>query len=117
MFQDNKMEPFLCVHLFQYSCFDMIFSGERNLFCLTETGRLSFMKKCEYDVSCFTVYGPGELSPHTNRTINRSVDVIIPWAYKVYVACILFSPFCLSICSFIPAFVNTVKVLPLKKNN
>ena len=34
-------------------------SGERNIFCLTETGRLRYMKKFEYDVSCFTAYGSG----------------------------------------------------------
>ncbi|KAL3855651.1 hypothetical protein ACJMK2_014858 [Sinanodonta woodiana] len=39
----------------QASPFIMIL-GERNLFCVTETGRLRFMKKFEYDVSCFCPY-------------------------------------------------------------
>ena len=33
--------------------------GGYNIFCLTETGRLHYIKKFEYDVSCFTAYGSG----------------------------------------------------------
>jgi len=41
-------------------CYDS--AGERNLYCMTETGQLRFMKKFEHDVSCFTPYSSSKLS-------------------------------------------------------
>lgn len=63
--------------------------GERNLFCITESGQLRFMKKFEYDVSCFTPY-----SSITEGTINFLIashtqtlliyqDISLKWAAKV----------------------------------
>ncbi|XP_025097943.1 protein PTHB1-like isoform X2 [Pomacea canaliculata] len=62
--------------------------GERNIFCLTETGNLRYMKKLEYDPSCFLPY-----ASLTEGTINYLVathtkslliyqDVTIRWAAK-----------------------------------
>ena len=40
------------------ACFLLI--GERNLFCLNENGKLRYMKKLDYDPSCFIPYGSSE---------------------------------------------------------
>lgn len=37
----------------------LIFTGERNIFCLTEIGKLRWMKKLEYEPSCFLPYCSG----------------------------------------------------------
>lgn len=34
----------------------LIFIGERNIFCLIEIGKLRWMKKLEYEFSCFLLY-------------------------------------------------------------
>jgi Bardet-Biedl syndrome 9 protein len=34
----------------------MYAAGERNIYCLTETGKLRYMKKLEYDPSCLLPY-------------------------------------------------------------
>lgn len=36
--------------------------GERNLFCLKDNGQIRFMKKLEFNPSCFLPYASGE--PH-----------------------------------------------------
>lgn len=33
--------------------------GERNLFCLKDNGQIRFMKKLEFNPSCFLPYGSG----------------------------------------------------------
>nr|KAG5713637.1 hypothetical protein BaRGS_024685 [Batillaria attramentaria] len=63
--------------------------GERNIFCLTETGKLRYMKKLEYDPSCFHPY-----TSLSEGTINYMVgtytkslliyqDVTLKWAAKM----------------------------------
>lgn len=42
-----------------------IFTGERNIFCLTEIGKLRWMKKLEYEPSCFLPYCSGTVM-HAN---------------------------------------------------
>ncbi|KAK7506674.1 hypothetical protein BaRGS_00002149 [Batillaria attramentaria] len=63
--------------------------GERNIFCLTETGKLRYMKKLEYDPSCFHPYA--SLSEGTINymvgTYTKSLliyqDVTLKWAAKM----------------------------------
>ena len=38
------------------------FTGERSLFCLSDTGSVRFMKKFEYNPSCFIPYNSGKIS-------------------------------------------------------
>ncbi|XP_041374621.1 protein PTHB1-like [Gigantopelta aegis] len=63
--------------------------GERNLFCLTETGTLRYMKKFEFDPACFIPY-----ASLSEGTINYMIathssslmvyqDVTLKWAAKM----------------------------------
>ncbi|XP_071103490.1 protein PTHB1-like [Haliotis cracherodii] len=63
--------------------------GERNLFCLTDSGKLRYMKKFEFDPACFVPY-----TSITEGTINYMVathtsslmiyqDVTLKWAAKM----------------------------------
>lgn len=37
--------------------------GERNLYCLKDNGQIRFMKKLEYNPSCFLPYASGKAEP------------------------------------------------------
>lgn len=55
----------------------LFIAGERNIFCLTESGQLRYMKKFEYDVSCFTPYNSSKyISPmlHEISLFNAKVQ-------------------------------------------
>ncbi|XP_052813611.1 protein PTHB1-like [Mya arenaria] len=79
----------LAVVSFQTAPPSILVLGERNLFCLTETGQLRFMKKFDYDVSCFTPYASiteGSinylLASHT-QTLMIYQDIGLKWAAKL----------------------------------
>lgn len=62
--------------------------GERNLFCLTETGKLRYMKKLEYDPSCLLPYASLSegtinylVATHTNSLLIYQ-DVTLKWVAK-----------------------------------
>lgn len=63
--------------------------GERNLFCFSETGQLRYMKKFEYDVSCFVPYNSVSegsinylLATHS-QTLMIYQDISLKWAAKL----------------------------------
>lgn len=76
------------------SVFSILVLGERNLYCLTETCVLKFMKKFDYNPSCFCVY-PLMLSGNaSSNAINYIIgthskllfvceDVKVKWAAQV----------------------------------
>lgn len=62
--------------------------GERNICCLTETGKLRYMKKLEYDPSCFMPYASLSegtinyiVATHT-KSLMVYQDVQLKWAAK-----------------------------------
>ncbi|KAL4217063.1 Protein PTHB1 [Mactra antiquata] len=74
---------------FQTAPPSIVVLGERNLFCFTESGQLRYMKKFEFDVSCFTPYNSVSegtinmlLATHT-QTLMVYQDVTLKWAAKV----------------------------------
>lgn len=52
--------------------------GERNIFCLTETGNLRYMKKLEYDPSCFLPYASCRL---LFQTLCKNIKANFPCAF------------------------------------
>ncbi|KAK3082884.1 hypothetical protein FSP39_007920 [Pinctada imbricata] len=68
----------------------IIILGERNIFCLTDTGKLRYMKKCEYDPSCFLPYASlveGSINylvaTHTTSSLMVYQDIMLKWAAKL----------------------------------
>ncbi|XP_067018157.1 protein PTHB1-like [Acropora muricata] len=63
--------------------------GERSLFCLTETGSIRFMKKFEYNPSCFLPYNSviegavNVLLATFNKTLMVYQDVALAWAAQL----------------------------------
>ncbi|MBE7326239.1 hypothetical protein IEQ44_16550, partial [Nocardioides sp. Y6] len=45
--------------------------GERNLYCLRDNGQIRFMKKLEFNPSCFLPYASG--TQQTPRSFSRAV--------------------------------------------
>ncbi|KAH3751560.1 hypothetical protein DPMN_186127, partial [Dreissena polymorpha] len=79
----------LSVVTYQTAPPSIVVLGERSLFCLTETGQLRYMKKFDYDVSCFTPYASITegtinylLASHTH-TLMIFQDVAMKWAAKL----------------------------------
>ncbi|KAJ8320825.1 hypothetical protein KUTeg_002412 [Tegillarca granosa] len=67
----------------------LLILGERNIYCLTETGKLRYMKKLELDPSCFLPYGSFTegtisylLATHT-KSVAIFQDVTLKWAAKL----------------------------------
>ncbi|XP_074642219.1 protein PTHB1-like [Tubulanus polymorphus] len=62
--------------------------GDRNLYCLTDIGKLKFMKKLEYNPSCLCIYGTKQekvlymIGTHTN-TIMIFEDIYLKWAAQI----------------------------------
>ncbi|TRY97356.1 hypothetical protein DNTS_031697 [Danionella cerebrum] len=63
--------------------------GERNLFCLKDNGQIRFMKKLEYNPSCFLPYGPVSegttnilVCTHNNMLLVYQ-DVTLKWAAQL----------------------------------
>ena len=57
-----SMRPVTWVHF--HVSFLMLFVGERALYCLKDDGTVRFMKKLEYNPSCFLPYDSGTASYH-----------------------------------------------------
>ncbi|KAL8618805.1 hypothetical protein ACOMHN_000233 [Nucella lapillus] len=62
--------------------------GERSIFCLTETGKLRYMKKLEYDASCLMPYAALSegtinylVAAHTKSLLVYQ-DITLKWAAK-----------------------------------
>lgn len=49
----------ICVPSVSPSASSIFVLGERNLFCLRDNGQIRFMKKLEYNPSCFLPYASG----------------------------------------------------------
>lgn len=50
----------LCVPSFSHSSASIFVLGERNLYCLRDNGQIRFMKKLEFNPSCFLPYTSGK---------------------------------------------------------
>lgn len=64
--------------------------GERNIFCLTEIGKLRWMKKLEYEPSCFLPYCSVVentinclIGTHTTNSLMVYQDITLKWAAKL----------------------------------
>ncbi|XP_062322172.1 protein PTHB1 [Osmerus eperlanus] len=82
----------LCVPTFSQSTTSIFVLGERNLYCLKDNGQISFMKKLEYNPSCFLPYASVTegttntlLGNHTNMLLVYQ-DVTLKWAAQL--ACV-----------------------------
>lgn len=61
----------LSVPSFSHSSASIFILGERNLYCLRDNGQIRFMKKLEYNPSCFLPYASGESVLLTSRTLEK----------------------------------------------
>ncbi|XP_046907324.1 LOW QUALITY PROTEIN: protein PTHB1, partial [Hypomesus transpacificus] len=82
----------LCVPTFSQSTTSIFVLGERNLYCLKDNGQIRFMKKLEYNPSCFLPYASVTegttntlLGNHTNMLLVYQ-DVTLKWAAQL--ACV-----------------------------
>ncbi|XP_045064661.1 protein PTHB1 isoform X2 [Coregonus clupeaformis] len=79
----------LCVPSFSPSSSSIFVCGERNLYCLKDNGHIRFMKKLEYNPSCFLPYS--SVSEGTTNTLvgnhNNMLlvyqDVTLKWAAQL----------------------------------
>ncbi|CAJ1063068.1 protein PTHB1 [Xyrichtys novacula] len=79
----------LCVPTFSHSCASIFVLGERNLYCFRDNGQIRFMKKLEFNPSCFLPYttvmdGTTNLllCNHTNMLLVYQ-DVTLKWAAQL----------------------------------
>ncbi|KAM4600656.1 protein PTHB1 [Polymixia lowei] len=79
----------LCVPSFSHSSSSIFVLGERNLYCLRDNGQIRFMKKLEYNPSCFLPYASVTegttnllLGNHTNMLLVYQ-DVTLKWAAQL----------------------------------
>uniref|UniRef100_A0A671VLC2 Bardet-Biedl syndrome 9 n=1 Tax=Sparus aurata TaxID=8175 RepID=A0A671VLC2_SPAAU len=79
----------LCVPSFSHSSASIFVLGERNLYCLRDNGQIRFMKKLEFNPSCFLPYtsvtdGTTNLlmGNHTNMLLVYQ-DVTLKWAAQL----------------------------------
>uniref|UniRef100_UPI003AAF6A99 protein PTHB1 n=1 Tax=Centroberyx gerrardi TaxID=166262 RepID=UPI003AAF6A99 len=91
----------LSVPSFSHSSSSIFVLGERNLFCLHDNGQIRFMKKLEFNPSCFLPYASVTdgttntlLGNHTNMLLVYQ-DVTLKWAAQL--ACV---PVALRIANF-----------------
>uniref|UniRef100_H3CI58 Bardet-Biedl syndrome 9 n=1 Tax=Tetraodon nigroviridis TaxID=99883 RepID=H3CI58_TETNG len=84
-------EPALdvCVPSFSHSSSFIFVLGERNLYCLRDNGQIHFMKKLEFNPSCFLPYASVRdgttnllLCNHTNMLLVYQ-DVTLKWAAQL----------------------------------
>ncbi|CAB1334321.1 unnamed protein product [Coregonus sp. 'balchen'] len=93
----------LCVPSFSPSSSSIFVCGERNLYCLKDNGHIRFMKKLEYNPSCFLPYS--SVSEGTTNTLvgnhNNMLlvyqDVTLKWAAQL--SC---SPVAVRLANFLP---------------
>jgi len=74
-------------------------AGERNLYCVSEYGKLKFMKKLEYIPRCMRLYGHDNgalqyMITTTSNTLMIYKDTILKWAAQLS-----FTPVQVDICS------------------
>ena len=50
----------LCIPSLSHASSSICVLGERNLYCFRDNGQIRFMKKLEYNPSCFLPYASGE---------------------------------------------------------
>uniref|UniRef100_A0A1A8JRU2 Bardet-Biedl syndrome 9 n=1 Tax=Nothobranchius kuhntae TaxID=321403 RepID=A0A1A8JRU2_NOTKU len=74
---------------FSHSSSSILVLGERNLFCFRDNGQICFMKKLEFNPSCFQPYASGTdgttsllLGNHTNMLLVYQ-DVTLKWAAQL----------------------------------
>ncbi|XP_056142912.1 protein PTHB1 [Lampris incognitus] len=79
----------LSVPSFSHSASSVFILGERNLYCLRDNGQIRFMKKLEYNPSCFLPYTSVTdgttnllLGNHTNMLLVYQ-DVTLKWAAQL----------------------------------
>uniref|UniRef100_A0A3Q1APR1 Bardet-Biedl syndrome 9 n=1 Tax=Amphiprion ocellaris TaxID=80972 RepID=A0A3Q1APR1_AMPOC len=79
----------LCVPSFSHSSSSIFILGERNLYCLRDNGQIRFMKKLEFNPSCFLPYASVTdgttnllLGNHTNMLLVYQ-DVTLKWAAQL----------------------------------
>ncbi|KAM3613772.1 uncharacterized protein V6R79_004898 [Siganus canaliculatus] len=79
----------LSVPFFSHSSFSIFVLGERNLYCLRDNGQIRFMKKLEFNPSCFLPYSSVTdgttnllLGNHTNMLLVYQ-DVTLKWAAQL----------------------------------
>ncbi|XP_055084195.1 protein PTHB1 [Periophthalmus magnuspinnatus] len=79
----------LSVPSFSHSSSSIFVLGERNLYCLRDNGQIRFMKKLEYNPSCFLPYASLTdgttnllLGNHTNMLLVYQ-DVTLKWAAQL----------------------------------
>ncbi|XP_022062616.2 protein PTHB1 isoform X2 [Acanthochromis polyacanthus] len=79
----------LCVPSFSHSTSSIFILGERNLYCLRDNGQIRFMKKLEFNPSCFLPYASVTdgttnllLGNHTNMLLVYQ-DVTLKWAAQL----------------------------------
>uniref|UniRef100_A0A3Q3MHC2 Bardet-Biedl syndrome 9 n=1 Tax=Mastacembelus armatus TaxID=205130 RepID=A0A3Q3MHC2_9TELE len=95
----------LSVPSFSHSSSSIFILGERNLYCLRDNGQIRFMKKLEFNPSCFLPYATVMdgttnllLGNHTNMLLVYQ-DVTLKWAAQL---------------SFVPVAVRVANFLELK---
>ncbi|KAF7655635.1 hypothetical protein LDENG_00052930, partial [Lucifuga dentata] len=79
----------LSVPFFSHSSSSIFVLGERNLYCIRDNGQIRFMKKLEFNPSCFLPYGSVMdgttnllLGNHTNMLLVYQ-DVTLKWAAQL----------------------------------
>uniref|UniRef100_A0A665SWN9 Bardet-Biedl syndrome 9 n=1 Tax=Echeneis naucrates TaxID=173247 RepID=A0A665SWN9_ECHNA len=95
----------LSVPSFSHSSASIFVLGERNLYCLRDNGQIRFMKKLEFNPSCFLPYASVSdgitnllLGNHTNMLLVYQ-DVTLKWAAQL---------------PFVPVAVRVANFLELK---
>uniref|UniRef100_F6UU75 Bardet-Biedl syndrome 9 n=1 Tax=Xenopus tropicalis TaxID=8364 RepID=F6UU75_XENTR len=74
---------------FNQTSFSIFVLGERNFFCLKESGQIRFMKKLDYSPSCFLPYGSvndgtiNTLVGNHNNMLLVYQDVTLKWAAQL----------------------------------
>ncbi|XP_054477233.1 protein PTHB1 isoform X2 [Anoplopoma fimbria] len=79
----------LCVPSYSHASSSIFVLGERNLYCLRDNGHIRFMKKLEFNPSCFLPYASVTdgttnllLGNHTNMLLVYQ-DVTLKWAAQL----------------------------------
>ncbi|RLW11425.1 hypothetical protein DV515_00001768 [Chloebia gouldiae] len=79
----------ICVASFNQGVSSVFVLGERNFFCLKDNGQIRFMKKLDYNPSCFIPYCSvregtiNTLIANHNKMLNVYQDVTLKWATQI----------------------------------
>nr|XP_015212539.1 PREDICTED: protein PTHB1 isoform X2 [Lepisosteus oculatus] len=79
----------ICIPSFNHSASTIFVLGERNLYCLKDNGQILFMKKLEYNPSCFLPYASvsegttNSLVGNHNNMLLVYQDVTLKWAAQL----------------------------------